>query len=160
MATTDLSYFSRLADHETFTRLALVETHRRGTEAAGTVCAVCDGARWIQACIDHHRPDAVRILDWPHALGYVAAVATAVYGADSPAAKVWPARQKETLLHGDPAVLLSSLAQLQADVTEVATGDQARFLWTVAGPRAADPPLQGVLGRVDDSRAYLQSRLA
>jgi hypothetical protein len=66
--TTDLSYFSRMTDHETFTRLALVETHRRGTETAGVVCAVSDGAVWIQACIDHHRPDAVRILDWPHAV--------------------------------------------------------------------------------------------
>ena len=38
--TTALSYFSRLADHETFGRLATVETHRRGTETAGVVCAV------------------------------------------------------------------------------------------------------------------------
>jgi hypothetical protein len=71
--TTDLSYFSRMSDHETFTRLALVETHRRGMETAGVVCAVSDGAVWIQGCIDHHRPDAVRILDWPHAVEYLSA---------------------------------------------------------------------------------------
>src|SRR3712207_7680648 len=33
----DLSYFSRRADHATFARLAQVETHARGTEAAGAV---------------------------------------------------------------------------------------------------------------------------
>jgi hypothetical protein len=39
-----VSYFSRLTDVESFGRLALVETHRRGTETAQTVCAVSDGA--------------------------------------------------------------------------------------------------------------------
>lgn len=29
--------------------------------------AVTDGAEWIQKFIDHHRFDAVRILDFPHA---------------------------------------------------------------------------------------------
>src|SRR2546426_7740775 len=33
--TTALSYFSRLADHETFGRLATVETHQRGSQTAG-----------------------------------------------------------------------------------------------------------------------------
>ena len=59
----DLSYVSRLTDHETFTRLATVETQRRGTATAGVVCAVADGAPWIQEFVDWHRPDAVRILD-------------------------------------------------------------------------------------------------
>ena len=169
VVTTDLSYFSRMTDHETFTRLALVETQRRGTETAGTVCAVGDGARWIQACIDHHRPDAVRILDWPHAVGYVAAVATAVYGTATPAATAWLAEQKETLLHGEPAVLLRSLAHLLADLSAVADGSRDRFVWTLPGLHAADPPLHGVLGRedaaraaavVDDSLQYLQARQA
>src|SRR6266513_2156210 len=35
-----LSYFSRLTDADTFGRLALVETQRRGTESAGAVAAV------------------------------------------------------------------------------------------------------------------------
>lgn len=161
--TTDLSYFSRMTDHETFTRLALVETHRRGTETAGVVCAVSDGAVWIQACIDHHRPDAVRILDWPHAVEYLSAVAKVVFGLETPAAKAWLAQHKETLLHGDPAVCLTSLADLHAAVTAVADGREERLRWTVA----ADPPLQGVLGRdaarlavpvVEHSLQYLRKR--
>ena len=40
----DLSYFSRTADHQSFGRLAVVETHRRGTEGAGKVCV-----RWWTA---------------------------------------------------------------------------------------------------------------
>jgi hypothetical protein len=61
---TDLSYFSRLADAETFGRLALVETHRRGTETAQQGCAVTDGAEWEQGFLDLHRRDATRILDF------------------------------------------------------------------------------------------------
>ena len=60
----DLSYFSRMLDQQSFGRLATVETHRRGTERAGTVCAVVDGAEWQQKFIDLHCPEAVRILDW------------------------------------------------------------------------------------------------
>jgi len=66
--TTKLTYFSRLADAETFTRQAYVEAHRRGTETARVVCAVQDGAEWEQGLVDVLRTDAVRILDFPHAI--------------------------------------------------------------------------------------------
>src|SRR5262249_50935131 len=62
--TTGVTYVSRLADAEAFGGLALVETHRRGTQTAGTVAAVADGSEWIQRLVDLHRPDAVRILDF------------------------------------------------------------------------------------------------
>lgn len=61
--TKELSSFSRLADHESFTRPATLETQRRGTETAGVVCTVNDGAEWEQKFVDDHRSDAVRILD-------------------------------------------------------------------------------------------------
>jgi hypothetical protein len=84
-----LSYFSRMSDAETFGRLALVETHRRRTETAQTVCAVRDGAGWIQGFIDLHRPDAVRILDFPHAAAYVARAGQVVYGEGTGACTQW-----------------------------------------------------------------------
>ena len=67
----DLSYFSRRAEHRDFRRLALVETHRRGVGTAGVVVAVMDGADWLQGFIDFHRRDAVRVLDFPHAVEYL-----------------------------------------------------------------------------------------
>lgn len=76
--TRELSYFSRLADADTFGRLALLETQRRGTESAGQVAAVTDGAEWEQGFIDQQRPDAVRILDFPHAAQRLAPIAQAV----------------------------------------------------------------------------------
>jgi hypothetical protein len=41
-----------------------LSTYRSGTETAKTVCAVSDGAEWIQCFVDLRRPDAVRILDF------------------------------------------------------------------------------------------------
>jgi hypothetical protein len=58
-----LSSFSRLAEAVCFAEAALVETHRRGLERAAEVCAVQDGAEWLQGLADYHRADAVRILD-------------------------------------------------------------------------------------------------
>ncbi|HEX2187062.1 MAG TPA: ISKra4 family transposase, partial [Chloroflexota bacterium] len=112
--TTHLSYFSRLADAETFTRLALVETHRRGTATAGEVAAVADGAEWEQRCIDYHRTDAVRILDFPHGAQAVAAVAPVAGGADPAAQAEWLTEQCHELKHGAPQVVLDRLRAVDA----------------------------------------------
>ncbi len=85
----EMSYFSRMTEHQSFARLATVETHRRGTERAGKVCAVVDGAEWAQKFIDLHRPDAVRILDWCHAAEYLAKAGQAALGAGTAAASEW-----------------------------------------------------------------------
>jgi hypothetical protein len=114
--TTELSYFSRLADHETFGRLALVETHGRGTETAGVVCAVVDGAEWAQGFIALHRPDAMRILDWGHAVEYLATAAQAAYGAGTVRAATWLAQQRHALTHDDPQTVLAALRALQEEV--------------------------------------------
>jgi hypothetical protein len=97
--TTDLTYFSRLADAETFTRHAHVEAHRRGTETAAVVCAVQDGAEWLQGLADVLRPDAVRILDFPHAIEHLTAAAQPVLGMGTPELKAWLDEQAHTLKH-------------------------------------------------------------
>lgn len=114
--TSELSYFSRMADHETFSRLATVETQRRGTATAGTVCAVNDGADWEQQFVDDHRPDAVRILDWGHGAEHVGKVASAVFGAATPAAETWRTAQVKELKQGDPDRVLRDLRQLRAEL--------------------------------------------
>jgi hypothetical protein len=112
--TTDLSYFSRLADAASFGEAALVETHRRGTETAGTVCAVMDGADWEQGLVDAHRADAVRILDFPHAVGYLATAAQGVWADDPVRQAAWLDEQRRELLTGDPERVLARLRAVQA----------------------------------------------
>lgn len=104
-----LSYFSRLADAETFQRLALVETHRRGVEKAGLVVAPTDGAVWIQGFLDYHRRDAQRILDFPHAAEYVATIGTAVGKPESPEFDAWLKASLHTLKHKGAGALLPEL---------------------------------------------------
>lgn len=122
--TEELSYFSRLADHETFARLATVETHRRGTETAGLVCAVMDGAEWEQKFIDLHCPNAVRILDFAHAAEYVAKVAQAVFGAGTAETSEWLGVQLHELKHGDSQAVLTRLRGLRDELAAQVEGGQ------------------------------------
>jgi hypothetical protein len=110
--TSELSYFSRCLESEGFARQALVETHRRGVERAGEVCAVCDGAEWEQKFIDYHRPDAVRVLDFPHGAEYVAMVGRSVYGEQSAEFKQWFETQRHQLRHGAEEEVLAELRRL------------------------------------------------
>jgi hypothetical protein len=111
--TTDLSYFSRLADADGFTQQAYVETHRRGTENAKVVCAVQDGAEWEQGLVDVLRPDAVRILDFPHAVEHLTAAAQPVFGVATELT-AWLDQQAHTLKHAADGArqVLTALAQL------------------------------------------------
>lgn len=110
--TTNLSYFSRLLDAETFQRRALVETHRRGVETAGAVGAVTDGAEWIPKFVDYHRQDAVRILDFPHAGGYLNEAGQIVWAEASAEAESWLAQQWHELKHSGPSAILAELRRL------------------------------------------------
>ena len=69
--TTNLTYFARMAPAATFADQASAELRRRGIERATEVCAIQDGAEWIQGFVQGHRHDAVRILDFAHAASYV-----------------------------------------------------------------------------------------
>jgi hypothetical protein len=140
--TTDRSYFSRVADCHQFTEQATLETMRRGTLTAGRVAGVVDGAVWEQGFLDVQRPDAVRILDWPHGVGYLAQVAQALYGVDTTANHAWLAVQRQTLLYGDPQVVLAKLRGLQEELTL----------------QAGDGPPPAALAVVRESLEYLDKR--
>jgi len=122
--TGELSSCSRLADHETFARLATVETHRRGTECAGRVAGVVDGADWAQQFLDLHRPDAARILDFPHGAEYVARAGQAAFGAGTAAATAWLGQQLHELRHGDSRTVLGKLRGLHEELAVQAAGGE------------------------------------
>lgn len=110
--TTDLSYFARRAEHTAFRRLALVETYRRGVGTALAVVAVVDGADWLQRLIDFHRPDAIRILDFPHAVEYLARASHEAHGTGTAATSEWIATQAHALKHTGPDTVLAALRAL------------------------------------------------
>ncbi len=111
----ELSYFSRKIEHETFSRLATLETYRRGVASALGVVAVNDGADWIQDFLDAHCPEAVRILDWAHASAYVHAAGHAAF---EQTCGPWCSTQLTTLREGEPIVVLAELARLADTLME------------------------------------------
>ncbi|HEX3639888.1 MAG TPA: ISKra4 family transposase [Ktedonobacteraceae bacterium] len=117
--TTALSYFSRMTDSATFITLATKETQRRGLLQAKQVCAVQDGAEWIQECIDAHRPEAVRILDFYHAAQYISDIATLVSSAGTTLEDRWRDQQLHELKHQGPKKVLEELHRLLHDHPQV-----------------------------------------
>jgi hypothetical protein len=107
--TANISYFSRVEAADAFSRSALVEWHRRGGENAHTVVAVQDGALWIQSFIDYHCPQAVRVIDFAHALAYVATVGRAIHGAETGAFQQWYAQMSRQLGRQPPQQTVNQL---------------------------------------------------
>jgi hypothetical protein len=114
-----LSYFSRLVNSEQFEHLTLSEVHRRGVENSRQVAAVMDGSDWLQSLVDYHRPDAVRILDFPHAGQRLGQIAQAVWGEDTPETRQWSTERLHQLKHQGPVEVLEQLHQLQAQHSEL-----------------------------------------
>jgi len=140
--TTDFSYFSRLADAEAFGRDLRVELHHRGIQAAPTVAAINDGAEWIQGIVDTYRRDAVRILDFAHATGYLAQAAQATFGPDTPATRAWLTGQAHALQHASPEVVLAALRALPCTIS--------------AAPAAAGAARDTALGYLEPRREQLR----
>jgi hypothetical protein len=109
-----ISTFSRLLDAERFAEAALVETQRRGVDQATEVCAVQDGAVWLQGLVDYHRADAVRILDFAHAAEYVNAIGQVVQAADGRLPVRWLEGVLHRLKHQGAERVLQHLAFLAA----------------------------------------------
>jgi hypothetical protein len=123
-----ISSFSRLMDAERFTEAALVETHRRGLERAPEVCAVQDGAPWLQGLVDYHRADAVRILDFPHAAEYVNAIGQAVQAAGGHLPVHWLSGVLHRLKHQGPQRVLEHLSWLAARYPSTGIQEKLSYL--------------------------------
>lgn len=136
--TTDLTYCSRQADVAGFGRRFKLEVFSRGTQTAGTVVAVQDGADWIQGLLDTYRCDAVRVLDFAHLVEHLATAARAAYGAESPSFRAWLAVAAHILKHRGPDEILVELRTLPIAA-------------------AADRPTAAKLR--DEAIAYLAARL-
>jgi hypothetical protein len=115
-----LSYFSRLTDAAIFTDLAEAETRRRHIVQAKEVCAVMDGADWLQAFVEIHRRDAVRILDFPHAAEHLAKLLEAL----SASGLTLPSQMLERCLHVLKHRGPGALARMADRLTEAETGQE------------------------------------
>jgi hypothetical protein len=113
-----LSYFSSLADASTFIELAAGEIRRRKVAQARQVCAVTDGAEWCQAVVDRHRPDAVRILDFPHAAEHLSALLEGCSQVGIPLPEQMLSRCLHVLKHRGPTALVRMAERLLASLAQ------------------------------------------
>jgi hypothetical protein len=104
--------FSRLSDAETFSDLCSGEISRRGIERAPRVCAIQDGALWLQGFVDGHRHDAVRILDFYHAAEYINSIGEEVRALGGHLPKDWLDGVLHRLKHEGPTRVLKHLRWL------------------------------------------------
>jgi hypothetical protein len=128
VCTQHISYFSRLSDAASFAEAALVETHRRGLERATEVCAVQDGAEWLQGLVDYHRADAVRILDFAHAAEYINEIGQAVQAAGGRLPAHWLKGVLHRLKHQGPARVLKHLIWLTTGYPSSAVQEKLTYL--------------------------------
>jgi hypothetical protein len=116
--TRHLSYFSRKMSAQEFQRQALVEIQRRGVENAQGLAAVMDGADWEQGFVDFHCPQAIRILDFAHALEHLNAIGEFMYGEHTPESQAWLSERAHRLKHEGPTSVLRELTRLQRKYPE------------------------------------------
>ena len=108
----EISYFSRSYRAREFERYALAELQRRGIDNAEQVVTINDGAEWIQGFTDYHFPKAVRILDFSHAMGYIAKAGQSVWGEGTERFNQWYKRMRHQLKHHPPQRTLADLGLL------------------------------------------------
>ena len=113
-----LSYFSRMTDAATFADLAEVEMRRRAVSQAQEICAVMDGAEWLQGFLDLHCPDALRILDFPHATEHLNLLVQALSQAGMNLPSDLLPRLCHRLKHRGPHLLMRLLSRLPAHLMQ------------------------------------------
>jgi hypothetical protein len=118
---TELSYFSRHCSADQFIRQATLPTYERGTRGAKTIVCIMDGAPWLQELIDEQCPDAIRILDFAHAVGYLGKAAQAAFGPGSREATVWMDEWAPKLKTETPEEVIAAIRDLPAPTREAKT---------------------------------------
>jgi hypothetical protein len=86
---TEISYFCDIAPAEEFGRLLWATGCQRTAEQAQELVFVADGAPWIWNLVADYFPKAVQIVDWYHAVEYIAPIAQAAFGENSTQGQAW-----------------------------------------------------------------------
>jgi hypothetical protein len=149
-----------VAEAETFSQAALVETHRRGLERAEAVCAVLDGAEWLQGFVDDHRMDAVRMLDFAHAAAEINQSGQAGAQAGTTLPTTWLTDQVHTLKRVVAIGRPHGPADPERQTPRPGGSDDSAGVWAEAGGSDAVPTLSGtrVADWVRQWRAWAHSR--
>jgi len=84
-----ISYYCDIADAQAFEPLLWATGVQRRADLAAEIVFVADGAAWVWNLVERNFPQAVQIVDWYHAVEYLAPIAEAAFGAESHSGKDW-----------------------------------------------------------------------
>jgi hypothetical protein len=109
----EIEYYADMADAQHFARLVWLKAYERGVSHAEEVILLGDGAQWIWLRLGMFFPQAIQILDWYHAEGYLVQVAQAVFGPGTQPGTVWLKRELDLLWDGKVRQVIQNLETLQ-----------------------------------------------
>jgi hypothetical protein len=95
-----ITYACDIRDAEAFGSLLWATGWKRQADLHEELIFICDGAVWIWRLVEKYYPKAVQIVDWYHASEYLAPVAEAAFGRDTPQAKEWLEQARTDLWEG------------------------------------------------------------
>jgi hypothetical protein len=109
------SYVAGVWDADRFAKYQYVEGLRRGLDRVAILTSVNDGARWIKRVTQTNFPQAVQVIDWAHASGYVHQVAKAVWGERSKTGASWIEERLDELWGGRVEKVVHELESLDLE---------------------------------------------
>ena len=124
---TQITYYTDIVEAADFGRLLWATGCQRLAEQASELVFVCDGAAWIWNLVHDHYPEAIQIVDWYHAVEYIAPVASAVFGENTPESQAWRERVRSDLWEGR---LQQVLVAFEECFGHPKAGELARKAWT------------------------------
>jgi len=106
----NITYYTDIAQAEDFGRLAWATGVQRDAHRARELIILGDGAAWIWKLADTHFPQAVQIVDWFHACGYIAPVAKVAFSHQHQQTP-WIEQVKAALWQGDLEAVIAACSQ-------------------------------------------------
>lgn len=110
---TDITHYCDIRTAQEFGQLLWATGVQRLAEHAKELIFVAEGATWIWNLVAEHFPQAVQIVDWYHAVEYIAPIAQALWGQESAQGKAWQEQVKNDLWKGRFDQVLSTFQTWQ-----------------------------------------------
>jgi hypothetical protein len=109
----EITYYCDLARSQAFGDLVWASGCERLADVVEKIVFVADGAAWIWKLVQHHFAHAVQIVDWYHAVEYLAPIAHAALGEDSPEAKQWLKAVRTDLWNGHIHQVIAACREME-----------------------------------------------
>jgi hypothetical protein len=124
----DITYYADITSAEGFGRLFWATGYQRWADQAVELIFVADGAVWIWNLVTDYFPKAVQIVDWYHAVEYIAPIANALFGENTAKSRAWQERVKSDLWEGRFDQVLQAF-QSQIDHPQAGPAAQRAFTY-------------------------------